>query len=88
MPDTFPEDLGGMLDQFEAAIKEKNAGRAAHVGAHADLDAVINDIMQIVRQLDALHRFRYRNDPEALAAWRSARSVGWPSGGKDERPAA
>jgi hypothetical protein len=53
MPDTFPEDLGGMLDRFEAALNEKHAGRAAHVGARAELDAVTAEIMQLVGQLDA-----------------------------------
>ncbi len=78
MPDTFPEDLGGMLDRFEATLNEKHAGRAAHVGARAELDAVTAEIMQLVRQLDALNRFRFRGDAEALGAWRSARNVAWP----------
>jgi hypothetical protein len=85
MPETFPDDLGRMLDQFEASLNERNAGQAAHVGAHADLDAVSAELMHLVRQLDALNEFRFRNDAEALGAWRSARNVPWPNGEKQER---
>lgn len=93
MPDTLPDDLGRMLDEFETALNEKHAGQSAHIGAHADLDAVTEELMQLVRQLDALNRFRFRDDPEALGAWRSARNVPWRTarkerGGGDVRPAA
>jgi hypothetical protein len=85
MPDTFPEDLGRMLDEFEAALNQKHAGRAAHVGANAELEAVTAEVMRLVQQLDALNRFRFRNDAEALGAWRSARNVAWPLGERPER---
>jgi hypothetical protein len=96
MPETFPDELSRMLDEFEAALNEKHAGRAAHVGANADLDAVTDEVMRLVQQLDALNRFRFRDDAEALGAWRSARNVAWPAPerrapgpqGGDIRPAA
>jgi hypothetical protein len=78
MPETFLDDLGAALDRFEQAVNERHAGRAAHVGARADLMAVGAEIMLIVGQLDALNRFRFRNDAESLAAWKSARDVAWP----------
>jgi hypothetical protein len=81
MPDTFPDELGRMLDGFEASLAERHAGQVAHVGAHADLDAVADELMQLVRQLDALNEYRFRGDPEALGAWRSARNVPWPARG-------
>jgi len=52
--------------------------RAAHVGAHAELGAVTDEIMLIIRQIDALTRFSFRRDAESLAAWKSARDVAWP----------
>jgi hypothetical protein len=79
MPEPFIGGLGGMLDRFEAALSEKHAGQAAHVGARAELKAVTAEIMQLVQQLDALNRFRFRNDAESLGAWRSARNVAWPA---------
>jgi hypothetical protein len=87
MPETFPDDLGRMLGEFEAALNGKHAGQAAHVGAHADLEAVTAEVMQLVRQLDALNQFRFRNDAESLGAWRSARNVPWPAGERQERTA-
>ena len=88
MPESFPGELDAILDQFEAALNQKHAGQAAHIGAHAELKAVTTEIMDLVRHFDTLHRYQYRNDAEALGAWRSARNVAWPLGGKDERPAA
>ncbi len=85
IPDSLPDDLGLKLDGFEAALNDKHAGHTAHVGANADLEAVTAEIMQLVRQLDALNRFRFRNDPESLGAWRSARNVAWPAGERQER---
>jgi hypothetical protein len=35
------------------------------------------DIMAVV-QLDGMHRCRFRNEPEILAAWEGARNVAWP----------
>jgi hypothetical protein len=79
MPETFLDELGAALDRFEQALNQKHSGRAAHVGARAELDAVTAEIMLIVRQLDALNRFRFRNDAESLAGWKSARDVAWPA---------
>lgn len=85
MPPGYPEDLGRMLDEFEAAVNQKHAGQAAHIGAHAELRAVTAEIMGVVQQLDAIARFSFRNDAEALSAWRSARNVAWKNGDRGER---
>jgi hypothetical protein len=79
----FPAELGAALDRFEQALNEKHAGRAAHVGARADLDAVMAEIMLIIWQINALNRWRFQRDAESLAAWKSARNVAWPVDGKD-----
>jgi hypothetical protein len=80
MPPTFPADLRALLDRFESAINDKHAGLSSHVGARAELRSVTGEIMGLVQQIHALVRFQARNDAETLAAWRSARNVGWPSG--------
>ena len=82
MEQDYPEGLGGLLDRFEAAVNAKHAARSAHVGAAAELASVVAEIMDLVRQLDTINRFRFRDDAEALAAWRSARNVAWPAGDK------
>jgi hypothetical protein len=90
MPEGFVDELNATLDRYEQALNQQHAGRAAHVGARAELEAVTSDIMLIVRQLDALNRFRFRKDAESLAAWKSARDVAWPAPPVDEveKPAA
>ena len=91
MSEDFLVQFGASLDRFEQVLNEKHAGRAAHVGARAELESVTAEIMLIVRQLDALNRYRFRKDAESLAAWRSARDVAWPLGsgeGEQQKPAA
>jgi hypothetical protein len=90
MPENFLGDLNAALDRYEQALNQQHLGRAAHVGARAELEAVTSEIMLIVRQLDALNRFRFRKDAESLAAWKSARDVAWPAPvvGEAEKPAA
>ena len=79
MPQGFLEELNATLDRYEQALNQQHAGRAAHVGARAELEAVTADVMLIIRQIDALNRFRYRSTAELLAAWKSARDVAWPA---------
>lgn len=79
---TFVDDLAALLDQYDVALNEKNAGRAAHIGARAELKAVVTELVSVVRQLDAINRYRFRNQPELLAAWKSACSLRRPVGGK------
>jgi hypothetical protein len=92
MPSALPEDLGALLDSFDAATIQKHIGDTGHVGARAELIAVASDLMGVVRQLDALNRFQFKDSPEQLAAWKTARDVYWPESGpaavKKEAPAA
>jgi hypothetical protein len=38
-------------------------GRREHIGARAELDAVVKDIGEVVRMLDGLNRYRFGADP-------------------------
>jgi hypothetical protein len=87
MPPGFLEEFGSLLRQFEASLDEKNLGLRTHVGANAELEATMSDIMMLVKQLDAINRHRFRKDPERLAAWKSARNVHWPDGPKAAKAA-
>jgi hypothetical protein len=97
MPEGFLDELNAALDRYEQALNQQHAGRAAHVGARAELEAVTSEIMLIIRQIDALNRFHFRKDAESLAAWKSVRDVAWPMppekavppvGGDTQKPAA
>ncbi len=82
LPETLLAELDAGLEEYDLLVTEANAGWRAHVGASADLEAVADEIMTIVRHLDALNRYRYRDNPEQLAAWLSARNI--PRGNRRE----
>lgn len=82
MPETLIEDLGALLQRYEAVVSDKHAGQAAHIGARAELAAVGAELVSLMHQLDAINTFRFRNDPQSLEAWRAARNVAWPAGSK------
>lgn len=82
MPPGFLEEFAGLMKEFEASLDDKDSGLRSHVGANAELDATMADIMMLVKQLDAINKHRYRKDPEKLSAWKSARNVHWPRGEK------
>lgn len=72
------DSLTAGIAAYEAAMTRQSNSLAAQVGAGAELEAVSAAIMDVVRNLDALFRVRFRNDPERMAAWKSARNVAWP----------
>jgi hypothetical protein len=72
------EVLSGLkvaLDQFEAASEQGAAGRLAHVGANAQLAAIADEVVQVVKVMNGLVRIRFSNQPELMAAWESASNV-------------
>ncbi len=73
--DTLLDELTQAITQFASATDGAISARRQHVGAHADIRAVADQLLQDVHILDGLIRSEYRNDPELLAAWTSARSV-------------
>jgi hypothetical protein len=74
--------LDGMarsLAQFDEALGQSAEGRRMHVAAAVELEVVAGDVVQIVRVIDGLNRFRFSGDPDLFAAWRSASNVVGPS---------
>ncbi|MFN8648135.1 MAG: hypothetical protein U0104_15325 [Gemmatimonadales bacterium] len=66
------------LEAYEAALTRQRAARTAQVTASSELEGVLSDLMAVVQNLDAVHRARFRGNPELLAAWKSVRRVAWP----------
>ena len=56
-------------------MEEGTQGRRTHVGASAELGALADEVVQVVKLLDGLNRFRFAKDAESLAAWGSASNV-------------
>ncbi|HET9466335.1 MAG TPA: hypothetical protein VFO71_12435 [Gemmatimonadales bacterium] len=89
--DEVLESLARSLDEFDKAVGQGTDGRRAHVGASAELDAVADELGQIVRLMDGLNRFRFADDATSLAEWVSASNTVARSGGRvavDEGPPA
>ena len=84
MPPTLLDDLAAALGEFEKTIEATRAGRRNHVGASADLESVAALIKKQIRALDGMVRYRFGDNPELMAAWRSARNVLGPFKSKSE----
>jgi hypothetical protein len=75
LSDEVLSNLKVVLDQFENEVEQGAAGRLAHVGATAELVTVGEEVVQMVKVMNALVRIRFANQPELLAAWESASNV-------------
>jgi hypothetical protein len=77
------DELGKAIAEFEGLLASAIAGRISHVGARADLDAVADEITEVIGKLDPFNRYRFEKDPDRLAEWQSV--VGLPK--RRTRPA-
>ena len=72
------ESFNEAIQEFDRAVERGTEGRRAHVGARAELDAIADEVIQIVEYIDTLNRFRFTSDPESLAGWQSNRNIFGP----------
>ena len=82
------DDLATALTEFEQTLEATRAARLDHVGATADLEAVLSEISEQVRVLDGLVRYRFGDDEELMGAWASAHNVVGPSKSVQKDPKA
>jgi hypothetical protein len=102
LADSLLKGLVKTLAQFDQAEDQGAEARPAHISASAELDAIGDEILHLVRVVDPLNRFRFEDDVAILAEWESASKVfgpmrpaveepetpEQPSTGDQERPAA
>jgi hypothetical protein len=84
MPETFVEDLEGLVTRYQEALEQKTLGQARRIGAVAELREVTQELMKLVRRLDGINRKRWQKEPALLAEWLNAKDVNWPH----DKPAA
>jgi hypothetical protein len=72
LPDNFLDDLTSDIAEFERAVNRRIQAREAQVAATAGIDDAIERGVDILRELDAIMRNKYANDPVSMAAWLSA----------------
>lgn len=75
MSDTTLEQINGLVAEVEAASEVARTARRGHMGARAELDVITAQLMDEVRLLDGITRFRFGDDPEVMVEWKAARQV-------------
>ncbi len=75
LPETFVEELEAQLASYLEANDEKSLQEARRIGAVADLKAVTDGLVAVVRRRDGINRRRWARDRELLAAWLSAKDM-------------
>jgi hypothetical protein len=80
-------ELNAALDEFQAAERQGDLGRLAHVGAGAELVVIARQVLQVVRVMNGVVRLRFKHQTELLAAWESASNViAAPHSHEEEEP--
>jgi uncharacterized protein YgfB (UPF0149 family) len=75
MSATVLDEVTGAIGELEQTLEATRAGRREHVGASADLKAVVAEVAEQVRLLDGVVKYRFGDNPELMGAWASARNV-------------
>ncbi len=86
MAETFVADLEALLAEYLGVMEQQVLAAAQRVGAVAELPEVAKELMGLVRRLDGINRKRWQKSPELLAAWLSAKDIGWPHPKPDVDP--
>jgi hypothetical protein len=85
LPADFDEQLADKLATLDTASDTRDSGRSDRVGGTAGLDAKADHGIVILREMDSILSYQYRNDPALLARWKSACHVDRdPSRAEDE----
>jgi hypothetical protein len=72
LPATFDTELETAKDALVASTGDKYEGLATQVGGTAGVMAQALHGLKLMRELDAILSFQYRDNPPLLAAWKSA----------------
>ena len=75
MKPSLLDDLSRMVADFEAVSETARTARRDHIGARADLEVITTELLEQVRVLDGVTRYRFGNDPEVMAEWKAAKQV-------------
>jgi hypothetical protein len=86
MSETLLIDLAAAIEGFGKTLEATRAGRSDHVGASADLRAVMAEISVQVKVLDGVVRYRFGDNAELMGAWASAHNVVGPSRSRTVTP--
>ena len=69
------DELKQRLAEFETASEQARAKRLSHIGARSDLEKITGTLMDAVRVLDGINRWRFAKNPDVLVEWEAARHL-------------
>jgi len=75
----FLEDLAAAKAAFQAGISEQTNAVGDHISAREELDPSRDNLVAKVRNLGAVYKVRYANNPGKLAEWTAASHVQRPA---------
>lgn len=75
MAPTVLDELAKMVGEFEAASEAARTARRDHIGARLDLDVITAELMEDVKLLDGMTRYRFGKDVEVMGEWDAARAL-------------
>ena len=78
MPETFVGDLIELVETFEQAIQDREAGKGGQTAARASMHATLESGIAAVQKIDAMVTNHLRGDTTTRALWRSVRRIGRP----------
>lgn len=84
--DSMIDELKGLLEAYDQAVSDADAGRRAHTGARAELKTLAKELVTMVHQLNGMLVYRTRENPELAGAWDSARNIAWPASKLGQEP--
>jgi len=87
LSETVLQALTQALNEFDAMVEQGSEGRRSHVGASAELENVADEVLEVVKVMDGLNRFRFGTDSELLASWESASNIFAAPHPAEEKPA-
>ena len=79
MAEQLLTDIATGIQEFERTLEASRAYRSDHVGATADLTAVLAEVAEQVKVLDGIVRYRFGDNTELMGAWVSAHNIIGPS---------
>jgi hypothetical protein len=84
MPADFLEDLQADINAFASSGSGQQHDKQTHVAATDGLSEAADEVLNLVKQLNAPVRNKFRDDPTTLAAWATAQHTRRPPRPKDK----
>ena len=75
LADTFLAELQKLLEKFEQAARDREAGRSARIAAHAGIERALLAGLAAVRKLDVIVANQLQHDSTVLAVWEGERRL-------------